>query len=210
MLVEAYLQKFVNKSIERYSYLDKIEQIGNNYISTTMKILVLKRKVRRDSVLEGLTAEQKERLAHWLVTENRGYDDVQQRAAQELGVTTSRSALSRYYRKVLDPLNRPEAEEAHDEPDVSRIGTTPAAARALENATMTQARHLAFRALANPQPDVKAATRLIGMVERIERRRIRQERAEWGASESEIFHPKYGQGAGTVTGNSRLLPANPA
>lgn len=59
------------------------------------------RKPRGDSPLHKLNREQKARLAVWLGEENRGYEEAQQLLAREFGVTTSRSALSRYYRRCL-------------------------------------------------------------------------------------------------------------
>ncbi len=58
-------------------------------------------RARRDSVLDWLPAEARQKLEGWLTEGNKGDTEVVQLAAAELGVTTSRSALSRYYRKHI-------------------------------------------------------------------------------------------------------------
>lgn len=66
-------------------------------------VLTQIRKPRSNSALNRLTPEQKNRLRRWLVDENKGYDAVQGLLAAEFGVKTSRSALGRYYQRMLAP-----------------------------------------------------------------------------------------------------------
>lgn len=157
------------------------------------------RKPRSNSVLDRLSGEQKERLQVWLGEENRSYEEVRRLVATEFGVVTSRSALSRYFRRSA----------GYTESGVLGlgfgVGTDGAeelagwrelpeeASRKIEGAALARARHLAFRALASREPDVKLAERMIRIVVAIERRRVELQRVELLARRVEILQMANGR-----------------
>lgn len=58
-------------------------------------------KLRADSAWNELSAEQKERLAEWLLEDNLPYSEVLERVEKEFGVAGSKSSLARYYRHLV-------------------------------------------------------------------------------------------------------------
>ncbi len=60
------------------------------------------KKPRVDSTLDGLPAEQREKLTQWLLS-RMGLAAVKQLVEKEFGVKTSISALSRFYTKNVGP-----------------------------------------------------------------------------------------------------------
>jgi hypothetical protein len=56
-------------------------------------------KVKGESKLQGLTAEQRGRLDGWLFEEQLGYEAVVELCRRELGVETNLSGVFRYYRQ---------------------------------------------------------------------------------------------------------------
>jgi hypothetical protein len=57
-------------------------------------------KPRSDSVLDSLPPNQKEALEGWLFEENLSYQAAQKRLYQDFNVSSSRSALERFYSRV--------------------------------------------------------------------------------------------------------------
>jgi len=131
------------------------------------------RKPQSKSRLDSLPAELLAQLEVWLVDQNRSYDEVCGRLAKEHGVITTRSSLSRYYRRQLAP--RRQARALFDARMRKLI-----AANGGEEATLARARHLALAALMEPQPDLPTAHRLLEMVTALERTRLAQVRAGLG------------------------------
>lgn len=168
------------------------------------------RKVRSDSVLDRLTAEQKQRLATWLRTENRSYEAVRGLVAAEFGLSTSRAALGRYYRRWLA-----EPERAESRTDTDKHGYGEGAegdgleawrdvadrGAVLEDAALVRARQLAFEALAEREPDLKTAQKAMRIVNGIERRRIAAERLALEARRVELDARRV-TGGGSVTGGT--------
>lgn len=154
-----------------------------------MNFFTNSRKTRCDSVLDALTNEQKERLGRWLGEENRGYEEVRRLAATELGVATSRSALSRYFRRraATRAAENTELEvsslgfgvETVDAEQLEAWRGVPAeTGRLLQDAALTRARQLAFHAIADRDPDLKRVTRLMGIARELERQQIERVRVE--------------------------------
>ncbi len=106
-------------------------------------------KPRSDSVLDRMPAADRERLDEWLL-ENKSYTEVRDLVAVELGVTTSASALGRYYARWIVPLRfvmaNKLAEATCSGPEVD-----------YEGAVKKIAELQMFEALAGPAPDVKRA-----------------------------------------------------
>ena len=131
----------------------------------------LTQKPRSTSTLYALSKEQAEQLATWPLEENRSYDEVVELVASTFGVTTSRSALSRYYDGKLLPLRLEEDMEdlaewhEYDEPDY-------------ETAWLVRAKQLGFHALAARAPDVATAERMFRIVLATERALQNRERTE--------------------------------
>ena len=154
-----------------------------------MNFITNSRKTRCDSVLDALTNEQKERLGRWLGEENRGYEEVRQLAATEFGVATSRSALSRYFRRCAATRTAGNTElgvsglgfgvETVDAEQLEAWRGVPAeTGRLLQDAALTRARQLAFHAIADRDPDLKRVARLMGIVRELERQQIERVRVE--------------------------------
>jgi hypothetical protein len=59
----------------------------------------MNKKARADSVLDGLPRNQRDRLTEWLFEENISYKDCAKRLYQDFNVTSSRSALERFYQR---------------------------------------------------------------------------------------------------------------
>ncbi|MDB6068141.1 MAG: hypothetical protein JWR26_4349 [Pedosphaera sp.] len=59
----------------------------------------MKRKPRSNSILHGLTPEQRERVDGWLFEENLSYARVVERCGEELGVRVSPTSARRYYER---------------------------------------------------------------------------------------------------------------
>ncbi len=106
-------------------------------------------KPRSDSVLDRMPAADRERLDEWLL-ENKSYAEVRDLVAAELGVTTSASALGRYYARWIVPLRfvmaTKLAEATCSGPEVD-----------YEGAVKKVAELQMFEALAGPAPDVRRA-----------------------------------------------------
>ena len=118
-------------------------------------------KPRSTSTLDAWSKEQSEPLDHWRFEVNRSYEEVGGWLAKEHGVTTTKSSLSRYYRRPLAPRRQARA---------------PIAANGGEEATLARPRHLALAAQMEPQPDRPTAHRLLDMVTAPERTRRAQAR----------------------------------
>ncbi len=125
-------------------------------------------KPRSDSILDGLPAELREEMDEWLDVENLSYTEVQQRLA-ERGVVTSRSSLSRYYRRWIVPRRYAAslglAEEICAQPE-GKIG----------EAVRRIAEQQVFEALMQPAPDVKRARVWMQIVDVLHRRKIAEAR----------------------------------
>jgi hypothetical protein len=123
------------------------------------------------SVLDRLPEEQKEQLNHWLDEENRSYDEVRELMESTFGVTTSRSALSRYYEREILPDRLAEDAEAladwheTEQPDY-------------DTACFVRAKQIAFHALAAREPDVQTAERMFRIVAATERVLLNRDRIE--------------------------------
>ena len=126
-------------------------------------------KPRGTSAIDALTKEQREQLDHWLLEENRSYNEVVELVASTFGVKTSRSALSRYYDRELLPRRLGEDADdladwhEHEEPDY-------------ETAWLVRAKQLGFHALAAREPDVQTAERMFRIVAATERVLLSRER----------------------------------
>jgi hypothetical protein len=57
------------------------------------------KKPRSNSILHGLTAEQRERVDYWLFEENVSYEEMVDRCRKILEVKVSRSSVRRYYER---------------------------------------------------------------------------------------------------------------
>ena len=147
------------------------------------------RKTRCDSVLDALTNEQKERLGHWLGEENRGYEEVRRLVATEFGMATSRSALSRYFRRgaATRPAGNTELGVLGlgfgvgiiDAEDLAAWGALPEeTTRVIEGAVLGRARQLAFSEITMRDPDLRRVTRWMAVANKLERGQIERERME--------------------------------
>ena len=139
------------------------------------------RKTRCDSVLDALTNEKKERLNLWLDEENRGYEEVRRLVAEEFGVATSRSALSRYFRRQCD-VGRVTCDERLDSMGAEEVEAwrqLPAeTARVIEGATLARARQLAFSEITMRDPDLRRVAKWMAIANKLERGQIERERME--------------------------------
>jgi len=138
------------------------------------------RKIRCDSVLDTLMNEQKERLGRWLGEENRGYEEVRRLAETEFGIATSRSALSRYFRKRIEnPECRIQESECVGAEELAAWRElTPETTQVIERATLGRARQLAFHEITLGDPDLRRVTRLMAIANKLERGQIERERVE--------------------------------
>ena len=135
-------------------------------------MLMNTRKPQSNAVLSKLTGAQKERLAEWLLTENRSYTEARALLRTEYGVETSRAALCRYYQRWFAPRLVAEAAGETGDPEVWEGLKTGC----IEEAAIGRARQLGFSALTMREPDVKAVARLFAMVNSVERVKLARER----------------------------------
>lgn len=134
------------------------------------------RKVRVDSKLEALNAEQRAQLVKWLGEENRGYEEVKGLLATEFGVETSVSALGRFYARAVVPVLYAEAEEA-----LTALRAV-AKGQPLGEAALRRAEQLALDALMARAPEEKVVQKWFRIVDsatkaELSRRRLALE--EW-------------------------------
>jgi hypothetical protein len=115
------------------------------------------RKPRGDSKLDALPPEQQERLSEWLTVENLTYAEAQARVREEMGVSTSRSALASFYGRVAAPWKYARARGVAE-------NLAGLAEGKFDEASIKVAKQLAFDALSGPQPDLKAAKTLFKVV----------------------------------------------
>lgn len=130
------------------------------------------RKVRADAKLERLSAAQKKQLLVWLDDENRSYLAVAALVQAEFGLTVGKSAVAGYWhRHVLPRRYWAEAGAAQDLAELPEGKFT--------EASLKLARMQLFSALAQPAPDVRAAARLMTMVNSAERVVLARQRQAW-------------------------------
>ncbi len=115
------------------------------------------KKPRGDSKLDALTPEQKVQLAEWLTVENLIYSKARARVLQEFGVSTTVSALSSFYSRFAAPWSY--AQASGDAESFTALMSPH-----LEPAALKRATQLAFSALTNRKPDIKAAKALFKIV----------------------------------------------
>ena len=98
-----------------------------------------------------------DQIADWLTVANQSYEQVRQRCAQELGVTTSVGALQHFYGVYAAPRKYAQAADAADAFASLMQGR-------FDEATIKKAQELAFDAINSPAPDVKTAKTLVKIV----------------------------------------------
>jgi hypothetical protein len=117
----------------------------------------MSKKPRGDSKLDALNGQQQALLAEWLTLENLTYEEAQKRVLENFGVSTTRSALCRFYARFAAPWKYTQA-----------AGEAESFAELMEGkydeATIKRTKQLAFEALVSPQPDVKSAKALLKIV----------------------------------------------
>lgn len=172
----------------------------------------MRRKVRGDSKLDRLSAEQQARLRIWLEEENRTYSQVVDLVRTQFGVSVGKSAVGVYYQRHIAPKDHDDLDEA------------PAILAKLEKnpfhaATLNRARMLAWSALVRPTPDVNTATKLLKSVHRakqqklararfaLEQRRIALRQAELAARAPRPATPEIHAPVQKSSQNPPLFPA---
>src|ERR1700720_898524 len=60
----------------------------------------MRRRIRCDSKLRGLPAEQRVKVDAWLFEEGRTYEEVVEGCLREFGLKVSKSSVGRYYERV--------------------------------------------------------------------------------------------------------------
>lgn len=115
------------------------------------------RKPRSDSKIMSLPQPVQDQIADWLTVANQSYEQVRQRCAQELGVTTSVGALQHFYGVYAAPRKYAQASDAADAFASLMQGR-------FDEATIKKAQELAFDAINSPAPDVKTAKTLVKIV----------------------------------------------
>ncbi len=149
-------------------------------------MLMNTRKPQSNAVLSKLTGAQKERLARWLLAENRSYTEVRALLKTEYGVETSRAALCRYYQRWLAPrLVGPETDEL--------AGWRGLETHTIEEAVIGRSRQLALSALTLREPDLRTAERTMALATGLERVRIERDRAELEARRVALLAAKAGR-----------------
>lgn len=124
-----------------------------------------RRKVRADAKLEQLTAEQHAQLVSWLHEENCSYTEAVTRVRTAFGVSVGRTAMVAYYQRHVAPLSY----DAEAEAAALLLALPPGQ---FDAAAIRQAQLLAWKALANPAPEIDRAAKLLNLVRRAERQAI--------------------------------------
>lgn len=117
----------------------------------------MKTKPRGDSKLDALTPEQKTQLAEWLTVENLTYPKAKARVLEKFGVSTTASALCSFFSRYAAPWSY--AQAAGDAESFASLISGQ-----IEPAALKRATQLAFSALTNRKPDIKAAKALFKIV----------------------------------------------
>ncbi|MES2693552.1 MAG: hypothetical protein V4773_08770, partial [Verrucomicrobiota bacterium] len=133
--------------------------------------MTTERKVRGDAKLEWLKVEQKKRLLVWLDEENRTYTEVVGLVRGEFGVRVGKSAVGCFWRRHVLP--RRYREEALGE---LGLELPEGQEGRFEEATLKLARMQAWAALSQPEPEVRKAERLLGLVWMAERMALAREK----------------------------------
>ena len=131
--------------------------------------MLLQRKPRCDSKLDGLSPERQEELIDWLGDENVGLAEAVARVRERWGVVVGLSAMQAYRRRQVELRRYAEEAEAAAE------WTMGAPARFAE-AVVRRAQQMAFAALTDVQPDVAEAERLGRLAARLQRVELARER----------------------------------
>lgn len=128
-----------------------------------------RRKIRGDSKLDCLPAEQQALLRTWLAEENLTYAQVVDCVRTQFGVIVGKSAVGVYYQRHISPCDRDDLDEA---PAIlAKLDQNP-----LHPAALHRARILAWSALARPTPAITTATKLLKRVRYAERLQIAHQR----------------------------------
>ncbi len=129
--------------------------------------MITDRKVRGDAKLEWLKGEQKKQLLVWLDEENRTYGEVVKLVKTEFGVTVGKSAVGSFWRRHVLP--RRYQEEAEGAEGIEGLELPEGQEGKFEQATLKLARMQAWAAMSQPEPEIRKAERLLGLVWRAER-----------------------------------------
>lgn len=127
------------------------------------------RKVRGDSKLDGLSAEQQATLRFWLEDENRTYAQVVALVRTQFGVSVGKSAVGVYYQRHILAEQRDEELEA-----AAVLAALPV--EKFTPAKINRAWYLAWSLLVRPTPLIAAADRLLKVVYRVGQRDIARQR----------------------------------
>ena len=120
----------------------------------------MSRKPRSDSPLDSLPASAKAQLREWLLDENLKYPEVVALVREKLGVTTSKTALQRYYALRLWSQQSSQASEFADLV-VDQAASDPAK---YDKATLALVRQKAFERAYARTGDVKELSLLAGIL----------------------------------------------
>lgn len=120
----------------------------------------MSRKPRSDSPLDSLPASAKAQLREWLLDENLNYPEVVALVREKLGVTTSKTALQRYYALRLWSQQSSQASEFADLV-VAQAAVDPAK---YDEATLALVRQKAFERAYARSGDVKELAMLAGIL----------------------------------------------
>jgi hypothetical protein len=120
----------------------------------------MSRKPRSDSPLDSLPASAKAQLREWLLDENLKYPEVVALVREKLGVTTSKTALQRYYALRLWSQQSSQASEFADLV-VAQAAADPAK---YDEATLALVRQKAFERAYARSGDVKELALLAGIL----------------------------------------------
>lgn len=151
--------------------------------------MTMRRKVRSDAKLEHLSEAQHTRLVIWLTDENCTYTEAVERVRAEFGVCVGRTAVAAYYQRHVVPLRQDDEVDA-----VAVIAELRAGVG--DEATVRQAKALAWSALCRPMPQLDTATTLLKLVGRVERREIAQRRLELQARRAALREKEAARRAG--------------
>ena len=120
----------------------------------------MSRKPRSDSPLDSLPASAKAQLREWLLDENLKYPEVVALVREKLGVTTSKTALQRYYALRLWSQQSTQASEFADHV-AAQAAADPAK---YDEATLALVRQKAFERAYARTGDVKELSLLAGIL----------------------------------------------
>ncbi len=127
-------------------------------------------KTRSDSVLDALPVAAQERLDEWLL-ENKSYAEVHALVTSEFGVTTSTSAVARYYARHIAP-------QRYLESIAQAVALMEGPETDFEDAAKRLVGMQLFEALVQPNPDLKLAKGLTHVLATLSRTKVAEARAK--------------------------------